>query len=126
MKDLSPNLMVEDVNATLDYYTNVLGFTPIATVPDTGKLIWAMVKNGNVSFMFQQTESIKEEYPEITHSETAASLTLYIHVDSVEDLFEKISSKVSVIKEIHTMPYGAKEFAIKDCNGYILVFSQNN
>lgn len=125
MLDLSPNLMVNDVNATLDFYINVLQFTKIATVPETGQFFWGMVKSGSVSIMFQQTDSIQEEYPELINNQVGGSFTLYIHVTDVHSLFGQIKEKVKIIKEIHTLPYGAIEFAIKDLNGYILVFSQN-
>jgi hypothetical protein len=35
MKSLSPNLMVSDVNQTLDFYIDKLGFRKIMTVPDS-------------------------------------------------------------------------------------------
>jgi lactoylglutathione lyase len=123
MTSLSPNLMVEDVNKTLDYYTSILGFTRIANVPEEGQYVWGMVKTGNVTMMFQQTASIKEEYPQLNAYQPGGGLTFYIQVSDVKELFGSISAKVEVIKEVHQTPYGATEFSIKDCNGYILTFS---
>jgi len=33
-KDLMPNLMVKDVGKTIDFYTRILGFNVLATVPE--------------------------------------------------------------------------------------------
>ena len=43
LNSLTPNLMVNDVEETIEYYTDILGFTLLMTVPETGKLDWAMV-----------------------------------------------------------------------------------
>lgn len=116
--------MVKNVNKTIGFYTKKLGFKQVATVPEKGKFIWGMVKSGDVTFMFQESESIEEEYPGIGKCEKGGGLTFYIHVSDLDSLFIELKEKVVIFKSVHTTPYGAKEFAIEDCNGYILVFSQ--
>ena len=125
MKSLSPNLMMDNVNETLDFYVNVLGFSKMVTVPDTGKLDWAMVQNGSVTFMFQEKENIKTEYPQLKKFEQGGGLTFYISVAIVQGLFDDLKGKVKIAKEIHKTFYGATEFAIEDLNGYLLTFSQS-
>jgi uncharacterized glyoxalase superfamily protein PhnB len=39
-------------------------------------------------------------------------------------MYENLKDKVTVVKELHTTWYGMQEFYVKDCNGYILGFSQ--
>lgn len=124
-KSLSPNLMVTDVNLTLDFYVNVLGFAKIATVPDSGKLDWAMVQNGALTFMFQEKKNIKTEYSQLEKFEQGGGLTFYINVTNVQELYESIKGKVKIAKEMHKTFYGATDFAIEDNNGYILTFSQS-
>ena len=125
MKSLAPNLMVKNVNETLDFYTTILGFSKIATVPDSGKFDWAMVQNGVVMFMFQEKENIKIEYPQLEKFEQGGGLTFYISVTNVQELFNNLEGKVKIVKEMHKTFYGATEFAIEDNNSYILTFSQN-
>ncbi len=122
---LSPNLMVDNVNETLDFYVSVLGFNKIVTVPETGKLDWAMVQSGSIAFMFQEKENIKAEYPQLKEFENGGGLTFYINVMNVHELFENLKGKVKIAKEMHTTFYGATDFAIEDNNGYILTFSQS-
>lgn len=125
MKSLSPNLMVNDVTETLDFYINVLGFVKIATVPETGKLDWGMVQNGTVTFMFQESKNIKTEYPQLETFQKGGGLTFYINVANVQQVFESVKGKVKIAKELHKTFYGATDFAIEDNNGYILTFSQS-
>jgi len=37
MKSVTPNLIVEDVNKTTEWYKETLGFEMIMSVPETGK-----------------------------------------------------------------------------------------
>lgn len=125
MKSLSPNLMVNDVNQTIDFYVNILGFTKLVTVPESGKLDWGMVQNGTVTFMFQETKNIKAEYPLLEKFEKGGGLTFYINVINVQEVFDSLKDKVEIVKEMHKTFYGATDFAIEDINGYILTFSQS-
>ncbi|MBF0577073.1 VOC family protein [Dysgonomonas sp. GY617] len=126
LKDSTPNLMVKDVNKTVDFYTNILGFIKIDSVPETGQWVFAIVKSGDVMFMFQEENSIKEEYPQLSKFPQGGGLTFYIHVSDIHALYEKLKNKVTLAKDLHDTFYGSTDFAIEDCNGYILTFSQSN
>lgn len=120
---LTPNLMVTDVNATVDFYKNILGFEIIKTAPTAGKLIWAFLSQGDSFIMFQERQSIISEYPAFKDRPIGGALTFFIRVENVDALFEKLQGSVKIINEPHLKPYG-KEFAIEDINGFILTFAQ--
>lgn len=126
-KNLSPNLRVKNVKQSVEYYTQILGFDLIATVPETNEDEWvfAIIKSGGIMFMFQEEKSLLEEYPQLSKHTQGGALTFYIHVSDVHLLYQKISNKVTIAKEIHDTFYGSTDFAIEDCNGFILVFSQD-
>ena len=123
-KDLTPNLMVSDVAKTVEYYKEVLGFEAIASVPNGDKIVFAIVRANNIMLMFQEEMSLKEEYPQLKDCGGYAGLTLYIHVDNIMQLHEKLRDKVRIVKDLHTTFYGSQDFAIEDCNNYVLTFSQ--
>ncbi|GHU22766.1 bleomycin resistance family protein [Spirochaetia bacterium] len=125
-KDLMPNLMVKDVGKTVDFYKNVLGFNVLATVPENGPFVFAMVNANSVIISFQEEKSIKEEYPQLENFSQGGCLTLYIHVTNVNKLYEKVKGKAKIAKEVHKTPQGSTDFAIEDCNGYILTFAQQD
>ena len=52
-----------------------------------------------------------------------ASVSFYIEVEDAEALYETLKGNVSMHKALGTTWYGAKEFYIKDPDGYILGFS---
>ena len=125
MKSLSPNLMVNDVSQTLEFYIKTLGFKKVMTVPDSGNLVWAMVQSGAITFMFQEKKNIKEEYPQLAQFEQGGGLSFYINVTNVQELYDNIKGKVKIVKELYKTFYGSTDFAIEDNNGYILTFSQS-
>ena len=124
-KNLSPNLAVKDVNKTVDFYTNILGFNCIMTVPEEGQFVWAMVQADGLTIMFQELKNLAEEYSQLEKRSIGGSLTFYITVTDIQKLYDKLKGKVTIAKELHKTFYGATDFAIEDCNGYILTFSQS-
>ena len=122
-KQLTPNLMVEDVNQTIDYYQSVLGFELITTVPDSGQFDWAMMKRDEVTLMFQARTSLGGEIPVLQEHAIGGSLTFYIDVTEVKAWYETLKDKANLVQPFHTTFYGRDEFAISDGNGYILAFA---
>jgi len=124
--DLSPNLMVKDVRKAIDFYTAVLGFKLIATVPETeeGALDFAIVQSDNFMIMLQEEKNLKGEVPQLSGFTGGGALTLYIHVSDVQELYNKVKGKATLVKDMHDTFYGSRDFAIEDCNGFILSFSQ--
>jgi len=133
-KKLTTNMMVENVNSTVDFYGNVLGFEFVMGVPENSQEIvtakqnnqplgFAIMKCGNVEMMFQAKKSLSKEIPEFSGMEIGGSLAFYIDVEDVKGLYEELKDKVTIIKDMQTTFYGKQEFYIRDCNGYILTFA---
>lgn len=127
MKKLTPNLMVEDVDATLKWYKSILGTQEIVKIPYTknpSKSQWALAHCGAVEFMFQLRDSLEEETSVLKDIPIGGSFTLYIEVENIQELHDSLKDKTEIVQKMHTTFYGSQEFAIKDCNGYVLAFSQ--
>lgn len=123
MESLSPNIFVQDINKTIEFYKQ-LGFELTMTVPESGEYVWAMMTCGKVTFMFQSFSSMGNELPEIKRTD-GGSLLLYINIKNIRTFFETIKNKVTVLKELETTFYGATEFSILDNNGYVLTFAED-
>jgi len=48
--------------------------------------------------------------------------SLYFNTDNVDQIWEELKDKVTVEYPIEDFEYGMREFAIRDCNGYLLQF----
>lgn len=123
MKSVSPNIFVNDINATINFYKQ-LGFSVTTTVPEEGNYIFAMMTCETVVFMFQTFESLGNELPTVSRQK-GGSLLLYIQTTGIRDLFDSIKDKVTIIKGLEKTFYGATEFSIEDNNGYLLTFAED-
>jgi len=124
METLSPNIFVNDMNATIAFY-KILGFELTMTVPEGGNdFVWAMMVKGNVTFMFQTFASLGDDLPQISR-QNGGSLLLYISIKNIVEFFEAIKDKVPVLKGLEKTFYGATEFSILDNNGYVLTFAEH-
>ena len=122
---LSPNLMVKNVNKSIEFYCNILGFSLIQTVPENGEPDWGMIEKDGLFIMLQKEESIKQEYPELNSQNSGGALTFYIKISNIQEFYNEIRSHMNVSHEMHKTFYGADEFAITDPDGFILVFSED-
>jgi uncharacterized glyoxalase superfamily protein PhnB len=117
---LSPMLKVPDLSATITFYTQTLGFSiQNQMTDDNGKPTWCALKWGNASVMFYSAESLDQ--PPGPPSMTGV---LYFNPADVRALWEQLKDRAEVAWPLEEMPYGMLEFAIRDCNGYILSFGQ--
>lgn len=124
LESLTPNIMVKDVNATLNYYTTNLGFALIDTNPVFGQYEWGYVMLDNVGMMFQEEKSLKTEYKEIEPLKVGGALTFYIRIKDIHTYFNQLPKEVNIVKPMNRTFYGTDEFAIMDLNGFILTFSE--
>ena len=130
MKSLTPNLMVEDVNATAAFYEQLFDFQLVTSVPDmsapdSGRWQFAMLQHSGIVIMFQNRATLVADIPELDHAKTGGTFTLYFNVKDVRGLFKKVKSRVRIIGDGLTETfYGTLEFTCADSNGYILTFAQ--
>ncbi|MBI3099894.1 MAG: VOC family protein [Planctomycetes bacterium] len=124
MKKLTPNLMVESVDETIVFYRDVLGFKVVMTLPEAGVKDFAILQWGNVELMLQSRKSIREDLPFMAEQPIGASSILYVEVEGIQALHDRISGKVSVLLPMRKTFYGMQEFCIRDPHGYVIVFAE--
>ena len=123
MESISPNFFVRDMNQTIAFYKE-LGFSVVMTVPETGNFDWVMMNKGKVNFMFQSFSSIGDDLPQISRND-GGSLLLYIQVTGILAFFETLKGKATIVSDLQKTFYGATEFSILDCNGFVLTFAED-
>jgi len=99
-KKLTPNLVVRNVEASLNFYRTVLGFQPGFAVPDAPPYVFGSVTSDGVEIFFNDQKLVAEEYPALGAKPIGGSLTLFIEVEGIEDFFKKVQQHGAKI----TMP----------------------
>lgn len=115
-KRLTPLLWTENLQETLTFYTEILGFV---CGEYNEEWQWAALHQNNVELMISKPN---EHSP---FEKIGFTGSFYFEVDDVDFLWEKLKNQVEIVYELETFDWGMKEFAIKDTNGYILQFGQN-
>ncbi len=125
MIKISPNMMVNDVKQSLEFYRDVLGFQVHMIVPDAEAPIWASITRGQVEIMLQDKNNLIKEYPLLNEREIGGTFNLYIETDNIYELYESCKKNdVPIVKEMNKTFYGADEFGVQDKDGYLIVFAQ--
>lgn len=125
LKSITANLMVENVEKTIKFYEEVLGFSVIESVPsEEGTLQFSIVYKDEAIIMFQEKENFIKEYPILDTESVKPSISLFITVDNLDEIYSDISSKTELLIDKHKTPYGMHEFAIADNNGYVITIAE--
>jgi len=123
--NMTPNLMVNDVNESIRFYTEHLGFETAMTVPDEGVFDWALMKSGDFSVMFQSRESLIGDLPLISGRNILGGALFYFNVENIHAWYEKLKTVTTVLTSPTKAFYGAVEFTFLDNSGYIITFAED-
>ena len=124
IKKLTPNLIVRNVEASLKFYREVLGLETAMTVPDQSPYVFAGVTNGTIEVFFNDQKVVAAEYPKLAAS-IGASLTLYMEVDSLQAVLERVQKAgAKIAMPVTEQFYGMKEFAFEDVDGYTITIAE--
>jgi uncharacterized glyoxalase superfamily protein PhnB len=122
---LTPNLVVRDVAASMDFYRYVLGFQPAITVPEQPPYVFGSVASGAVEIFFNDQKAVAEDYPALGAKPIGGCLTLFMEVEGIEEILavvQKSSAKITMpLKEQF---YGMREFAFEDPEGWIVTIAE--
>ena len=123
-KKLTPNLLVSSVERSLAFYVGTHGFARGMTVPDASPFAFASVTGGTIEIFFNDAAGAVKEYPGFAGKPIGATGTLFIELDGVDALHDRLASQAKIVMPIETKFYGMREFAIEDPDGYVITFAE--
>lgn len=113
---LRPMLWTQDMDETIKFYTEILGFNLDEKNSDWG---WASLSRDGIGIM------IAKPNEHSLHSKIFFSGSFYFNVNNVDELWKKVKENAKVCYEPENFEWEMREFAIYDNNGYILQFGEN-
>ena len=112
---IRPMLYTKQMDASIQFYTDVLGFTCLEHNTEWG---WACLQKDAIEIMLAiPNEHIPFDKPLFTGS-------LYIDVLNVDECWEQLKDKVHICYPIENFEWGMREFAFYDNNVYLIQMGQ--
>ncbi|NUT77793.1 bleomycin resistance family protein [Pseudomonas sp. C1C7] len=104
-------LRCSDLDGTRRYYRDTLGFTVFDSAQST---LTVVLEDCRITFTQQ----------DLWGTAMACSGTIYCAISEVDRYYDSVKDKVEIAWPLQDMPYGSREFGVRDCNGYYLAFAQ--
>jgi catechol 2,3-dioxygenase-like lactoylglutathione lyase family enzyme len=124
---IAPFLMIDDLSATLDFYTAKLGFAVLykgGGDGTEGSDFWAIVGRDSVMLMLKAITPDVHPMPNHTRHEWAP-WDAYINADDPDSLYREFKERdVPMHRDLADTHDGLRAFEIKDNNGYVLCFGR--
>ncbi|TMI74046.1 MAG: hypothetical protein E6H09_03710 [Bacteroidetes bacterium] len=119
IKKMSPQLLVADIDSSVEFYTKKLGFDVDFRYED---FYAGIIKDGYSIHLKMGNPSTEEKEKRRNRED----LDIVFSVDGIEDLYEEFSNKsVEFAQSLRDMPYG-KEFYVADPDANIIAFLEEH
>lgn len=116
MSHVVPMLLARDLAETERFYIDQLGFLVTNRIAgEHGRPQFIFLLRGAAAILFSAAG--RDEPLLMTGA-------LYFYPRDIQAEWERLKDRVPVIRPLARTPFGLKEFAIRDCNGYELRYGQ--
>jgi len=123
VRKLTPILFAEEIEPSLRFWVERLGFEKTIDVPEGNKLAFAILQKGAVELMYQTYASAEKDVSAISPEVRKGPSFLYVEVESLDQAIIAIEGS-ELVMPVRTTFYGAKEIGIKDPAGHVIIFAQ--
>jgi uncharacterized glyoxalase superfamily protein PhnB len=122
IRQIIPLFFTTDIPGTLAYYNDKLGFDCVGMWPDANDTDYAIVMRDRQAIHFRCAEPPTAN-PDKYEDEL---LDAYINVENADALHAEFAAKgVEFTRELGNVPWGGREFVVKDCDGRLLAFGMS-
>lgn len=120
LRSAMPTFTVRDLEKTVAWYRDVLGFTTVDEYRDGDKLVGASLRAGDVSFMFGQDDFEKG-------TDRVKGVGFRIYCETAQDI-DQIAADIqsrggTLLSEPTDHPWGTRDFAVEDPDGFKISIS---
>lgn len=120
IKSSVPTFWVPDVGRTARWYLKHLGFQTAGTFPEQEPYAYASLERDGAEIMLLSLPGY--EKPDLTARRPEGLWDAYFRMRGVSAFYDTLRHESFVTMPLKHQPYGDWEFALRDLNGYVLVF----
>lgn len=117
IRQLWPLLTVEDIDRSIAFYQDKLGFSVAGRADDDGRLFWCRLERGGATIMLQQGD---EE--DGSAGGRGRGVAFFFVCDDAERLHAELSSRGEQLAPVAVAEYGMKQLVVPEPDGYSICF----
>ena len=118
---ITPVLIVEQIETSLPFWVDRMGFERTVEVPEGGKLGFVILVRDGIELMLQSVESTRKDTPQFV-PKGANSVGLFIEVDDFADTRKRLDGYPVALAERTTF-YGMREIGVFEPGGHTVIFA---
>ena len=120
LRQISPAITTSDLQASLHWYTEVMGFYPGETYEEDGELLGVSVRAGSIDIFLGQ-----DDFKKGKDRVKGTGFRFYCTTgQNIDDLAAVIKSRGGeLLEEPDDKPWGTREFAVRDPDGFTFTIS---
>lgn len=119
---ITPILIVDAIEPSLDFWTGRLGFEKTVEVPDGDRLGFVILQKGGAEIMFQTWASVLKDTATAADPAPRGPSNLYIEVENFADIRERLKG-VPVLVPERVAFYGMREIFVREPGGHVIGFA---
>ncbi|MXW53988.1 MAG: hypothetical protein F4X44_13505 [Gammaproteobacteria bacterium] len=120
--ELVPMMICKDVQATIEFYREILGFEVRDRMDNVGTSGWASLERGPVRLMLASPSYIPAPKP---MQGQLSEVLFYFYTDDVVGLRDHIVQRDYPVGDFAVRFYQMKEIELTDPEGHVLIFGQD-
>ncbi len=119
---ITPVLVVDEIEPSLEFWVNKLGFEKTVEVPEGDKLGFVILQKDGAEVMLQTRASIRKDAGPASDAVLTAGSNLYIEVDNFSEALERVHGAEVLVPERTTF-YGMREIWVREPGRHVVGFA---
>src|ERR1700740_3060430 len=119
---ITPVLIVEEIEKSLPFWIERMGFAKNVDVPEGGRLGFAILVRDGAELMLQTIESIRKDSPQFAPKGWSNNVGLFVEVEDFADVLKRLEGYPIAMPERTTF-YGMREIGVHEPSGHTVVFA---
>ena len=119
---ITPVLMVEEIEKSLPFWMDRMGFVKTVDVPEGDRLGFVILVRDGAEIMLQSIESVRKDSPQFVPQGDSYNVGLFVEVEDFADVLKRLEGHSTALPERTTF-YGMREIGVREPSGHIVVFA---
>lgn len=119
---ITPVLIVEEIEKSLPFWIDRMGFVKTVDVPQGDRLGFVILVRDGTELMLQTIESVSKETPQFVPKSGPGNVGLFVEVEDFADVLKRLDGYPVALPERTTF-YGMREIGVFEPGGHTVIFA---